>query len=530
MLRQVKSPVTSHQSPVNKIKFLFFVILSAILLALPFASGKLWILAWVGFVPLFLACKNTSKIRAFLLFYLTGIIFWFGVIYWLIHVTLAGLVVLVLYLALYFGLFGLIFSYCELQATCLAGRQASYGLLFISSAWVLLEYIRSHLFTGFPWALLGYSQCLNLPAIQIADITGAWGVSFLVMMANVAVYSVVRRPCLYGRQASSVVRDKSRYVFCLLYLLASLSYGFLKLHGIRNTEYGIRVSVIQPNIPQELKWNENAKDYILDKYARLTKDAVSQAPDLIIWPEASIPGILGEDNSVFEQVFALVRNVKAPLLAGAVIRDNESYFNSALLISVSGEIIGRYDKLHLVPFGEYIPLKKIFPFLETVVPIGDITAGREYTLFRIHSSESGVRSSFGVLNCFEDLFPGLSRGFVRRGADFLVNITNDAWYKQTSAPYQHLQASVFRAVENRVFLARCANTGISGFIWPDGKLSLVSNETGKNIFVDGYKTLSIPTAKKDLSFYSRFGDIFIVLLFIFVFYGIFRFAGVKKAE
>jgi apolipoprotein N-acyltransferase len=192
--------------------------------------------------------------------------------------------------------------------------------------------------------------------------------------------------------------------------------------------------------------------------------------------------------------------------------------------------------LHLVPFGEYIPMRKIFPFLETVVPIGDITPGREYTIFEIPNpngsssltmafKRSRSANNFAVLICFEDLFPELSREFVKRGADFLVNITNDAWYKKTSAAQQHFQASVFRAVENHISVVRCANTGVSGFIGPSGKIiSLVRDESKRNIFVDGYKTQEIDIVKSPISLYTLYGDVLILLLFIFtVFYGIFPF-------
>jgi apolipoprotein N-acyltransferase len=201
---------------------------------------------------------------------------------------------------------------------------------------------------------------------------------------------------------------------------------------------------------------------------------------------------------------------------GAVTLRNGHYYNSSLLVSDQGENLELYDKLHLVPFGEYIPLKKILGFLETVVPIGEITPGEEYKVFK-------RPAKFSVLICFEDLFPGLSRRFVKKGANFLVNITNDAWYKMSSAPYQHLQASVFRAVENRVFLVRSANTGVSCFIGPSGEVvSYVKDNLRQTIFNTGYDTQRIFVEKGILSFYTARGDVFILLLFIFTVYGIFR--------
>lgn len=479
-------------------KELLLCFLSAILLILSFPSANLWIFAWFGFAPLFFVLQNKPRGKAFLLSFFTGIIFWTGTIYWLVHVTLTGTIILILYLALYFGFFGLIIS--ASFRLPVAGCQ----LLFIPSVWVLLEYVRSRLLTGFPWVLLGYSQYLNLPVIQIADITGALGVSFLVMMVNVAIYSLI------GRQ-------KKYIILPLMCLALVLGYGCYKLYRAPDTEHRrtLRISVIQANIPQALKWDPSATAYILDEYTELTKKAASENPDLIIWPEAASPGILGEENWVFEDIFSLAKGVRAPLLIGTVVNKKEEYFNSALLVDSGGKIAGRYDKLHLVPFGEYIPLKKMFPFLETVVPIGDIARGEEYAIFKIRDSK------FAVLICFEDLFPELSRQFVRKGAQFLINITNDAWYKETSAPFQHLQACVFRAVENRVFLCRSANTGVSGFIGPTGKIISETEDTsGKKIFIKGFSTQNIGISKGPLSFYTRFGDIFVAICFLFFLYGI----------
>ncbi|MFC1674647.1 hypothetical protein ACFL1K_01950 [Candidatus Omnitrophota bacterium] len=194
----------------------FFVFLSAVLLTLSFSNFKLWVLAWFGFVPLLFAIENKSKTKAFFLSYLTGIIFWSGTIYWLIHVTLLGTIILVLYLALFFGLFGLIVTKYEI-------RNTKYAIVFIPSVWVILEFIRGNLFTGFPWALLGYSQYLNLPAIQIADITGAWGVSFLVMMVNITVYSILDT-------RYSILAGKRKYLTTVLAVVVVLIYGYYRIY------------------------------------------------------------------------------------------------------------------------------------------------------------------------------------------------------------------------------------------------------------------------------------------------------------
>jgi apolipoprotein N-acyltransferase len=457
-----------------------------------------------------------------------------------------------LYLAFYFGIFGcLIYLF--------RGRPQSALLFFAPCAWALLEYLRSYLFTGFPWALLGLSQYKNLPVIQIADITGAWGVSFLIMMVNVAVYVIARSVAIASpviarltksaeaismtgsqQAAQSLMRSPRlpkgslatlrgllrlrlamttirAVAMTIILLLIVLIYGYYKLLPTSNSQppTRIKISVIQGNIPQDLKWDWRARNFILNNYKELTSESAKGAPALIIWPEASVPGIFGEDDTVFEQVFSLVGTLNIDLLIGTVSWRSGNYFNSALFIDKSGKPGKIYNKLHLVPFGEFVPFKKTFPFLQAIAPIGDIQPGREYTIF-------AKPCNFGVLICFEDLFPELSREFVKRGAKFLVNITNDAWYKEGSAAYQHFSASVFRAVENRVYLARAANTGISGFIDPRGRiLSVVQDAGHKEIFVKGYSSQAISLAPIQPTFYNRYGDIFILfclLLLIFLWF------------
>jgi apolipoprotein N-acyltransferase len=493
------------------LQIFFLPALSATLLALSFPKFNLEFLAWFAFIPIFLALENCSKVKAFLLSFICGIVFWSITISWLIHVTLLGTIVLVSYLALYFGAFGLLISSNG------RGPRAKY-VLFAPAIWVLLEYCRSHLLTGFPWALLGYSQYLDLPVIQCSDILGAWGVSFIVMMANGAVYSVIAsRPAAHGKSKSGFGMIKMILVPAMI-LAGVLSYGSYKLN--LKTGYqgqpSVRVAVVQGNIPQELKWYPGAREEIIEKYLYLSKLAAREKPDLIVWPEAALPTILQEESAYFGKACSLAGLERIWLLLGSVTAQGDLYYNSALLVSRQGKLADQYDKLHLVPFGEYIPLRKALPFLQTIVPIGDVARGKEFTVFKVDAAvgpQDKISSKFGVLICFEDVFPELARQFVGRGADFLVNITNDAWYKHTFAAYQHFQPSVFRAVENRVFVIRSANTGVSGFISPQGRiLSLVTDGAGREIFVDGYKTGSIPVAKKGRSFYNRFGDLPIIIV------------------
>ncbi|MDD5128851.1 MAG: apolipoprotein N-acyltransferase [Candidatus Omnitrophica bacterium] len=466
-------------------------ILSAVLLSLAFSSFNLWVFAWLGLIPLLISLERGTLLRSFINAYICGIIFWSLTIYWLIHVTLLGQVVLILYLAVYFGAFG-----------CLVYLSRSYSsgflLFFIPSSWVLLEYARGYLFTGFPWALLGLSQYRNLLVIQIADITGIWGISFLVALINVGFYLAWRKS----------LKVKALCV-CLCLLLLSLGYGFYKLRlkpELRSDNQWCKVSIVQGNIPQDLKWDKPSAAGILDTYKKLTRAVAQDGSSLIIWPEASVPVIWGDEDAAmeFNQVFSLASQLNTNLLLGVVSRFGGTYFNSALFINNLGEPEKIYNKLHLVPFGEFVPFKDTFPFLQSIAPIGDIEPGKEYTIF-------DQPDNFGVLICFEDLFPELSREFVKRGARFLVNITNDAWYKESSAPYQHFAASVFRAVENRLYLVRSANTGISGFIDPFGRpSSMVQDYSGRSSFIRGYSSKNIYLSSLGRTIYNRYGDWFIL--------------------
>lgn len=483
------------------IKFLMPVVLSALLVALSFSSFNAWMLAWFGFIPLFFVLNNQNKAKAFLAGFSWGFVFWSFTIYWLVHVTLPGTVILIIYLSVYSGIFAAFFSL--ISQRCVAGR-----LLFIPSLWVCLEYLRSYLFTGFPWAVLAHSQYSNLPLIQITDLSGSWGVSFLIILVNYSLYLALtraRKQAFFGLIIPAVI------VLCCLF------YGYIRLGQadglMRQATEKAKICVIQADIPQELKWDEYAAGFITQSYQDLTQEASLEAPELIIWPEAAAPGLFGKDRKLFEDIFALPKGAKSNLLLGAVSRIEGEYFNSALFVGQDGRLKGVYHKLHLVPFGEYVPLKNLFPFLEGIAPIGDISPGKEYTIFE-------KPAKFGVLICFEDLFPELSREFIKRGALFLVNITNDAWYKQSSASYQHLAASVFRAVENKVYLVRAANTGISAFISPAGRIVSSVSKKGKLIFVRGFKTEDIYFVAGTATFYNRYGDYFVYLCLLFVIYGI----------
>jgi apolipoprotein N-acyltransferase len=486
----------------KKIINIALAILSGVLAFLAFPPFNYSALAWVFLVPLLFAVKRCENGReSFFYSYLSGIVFFGGLMHWLVNVSVPGTIILVLMLSLFWGLFGvvarIIFRY-------------SADVLILPFVWVVLEYIRSYLFTGFPWGLIAYTQYTNIKFIQIADLAGAYGVSFLVIMFNTAVLAYVTR----------MERKIAYMMVALFFLLTATMYGMYKLDNFKT--WGTpRLSVVQGNIPQNLKWDPSyARDIVAD-YDILTREVASDRADMIIWPETAYPYPVGGVRDIPVELRDLARQAGTPLLAGVISDDGSSFFNSAILLSGSGAVIGKYDKLHLVPFGEYVPLEKYIPFRRYIdKPIGDFKKGDQYTLFSMKSVTStnmpdGAISrqtnfyKFGVLICFEDIFPVLARRYVLKGANFLVNITNDAWFGRTAAPEQHLQASVFRAVENRVPVIRAANTGVSCFVDSTGDILARVERDGEDIFVPGYATSNVRVSTTR-SVYTQYGDVFIV--------------------
>lgn len=284
-------------------RYILLFPLSGLLLILSFPPFNVWICAWAAFVPLFFAVRDQKPLKAFLIAYLTGFLFFLGTIYWLIHVTLPGMLVVVAYLALYFGFFGLILNYWLLVT--------DYWLLFsIPAAWTALEWLRAHILTGFGWNLLGYSQSFNLPMIQAADIFGAYGVSFLIVAVNAAIFVSIKN--FKGKKEFHIP-----VIIAAVLTAAAFGYGTYRLNNVFTGER-INVAVVQGNIPQDEKWDRHFTDMILNRYDALTrKAALAEKINLVIWPETSIPGFVEDEEDLSSRMKDLVKGIDTPLLAGA---------------------------------------------------------------------------------------------------------------------------------------------------------------------------------------------------------------------
>ena len=498
---------------------------SALLLILAFPQTDFWGLAWIGLIPLFFALDGKSFKSAFGTAYLCGLMVFAGTLYWFIHVTLLGMILLILYLALYYGVFGVLYVFFP-------RRKFLEQLLLLPSYWIVLEFVRAHALSGFGWVSLGYSQYKNLPLIQVADITGVYGISFLIVLVNIFLKKWLAEQC----SGKKFFKDREGRCAAVLVggaLIVVLFYGIFRLNQPPDQKQKLKIAVIQGNIPQAMKWNETLWPEIMEKHLQLTEAAALLKPDLILWPETAFPEILGETPERFTELKKRVARLKIPLLVGAVTQDvsdtGPAYYNSAILISPAGETVGQYDKLHLVPFGEYVPLRGYLPILTDIVPIDDFTAGKTYTVF----PASGVRPwkkgehNFSVLICFEDAVTDIAREFAVQGAGFFVNITNDAWFMDTKAPFMHLQSSVFRAVETRRPIVRAANTGVSCFVDRQGHIhDCVQDSEGKKTFVSGYHVGTMTPESGGLrTVYTNFGDFFTYLCFGCILWGIIRKKG-----
>lgn len=477
--------------------------LSGLLLALSFPKFGHPALAWVALAPLMLALQRTPVRPAFTLGLTTGVVYFAGTLYWITRVmvvygglptVVAALVnaLLIAYLALYPAIFAMTVSR-------VAGAFGPRGLIVAPFVWVATELGRSYVITGFPWVLLGYSQVPVLPVAQLASITGVFGLSALVAAVSAALAyagAVPVRDGLRGRLAA--VRPA---VAMIVVVVGIGTWGSARVRRGDLTREGqpVTVGLVQGNVDQADKWDTRRASGIFRDYLAMTRRAIDEGAQVVLWPESSTPFFFEEDRPGAEMVRALARETKVPILVGSDQIDRSTpptrYYNAAFLVRPDGSTGGVYRKTHLVPFGEYVPLKSLLFFLGPLVEaVSDFSAGDAAVLLPVR----GHLMSTAI--CYEIVYPDLVRA-AAKGSELLTTITNDAWFGDTSAPYQHFAQASMRAIENGRYLVRSANTGISGIVDPYGRVRAQSALYQQAVVVGEARFVRVQTV------YSRIGDV-----------------------
>ena len=468
----------------------------------------------MALAPLLVALAQASLRRALALGFITGVVYFTGTLYWITRVMavygalqpfVAFLInaLLVVYLALFPALF----------AVVMRRLVVSYGprtLLLAPLVWVSTELGRTYLLTGFPWVLLGYSQVEVLPVAQAASLVGVYGVSALVAAVSAAVaYAVgpASGPASGPAKAGHYGRTLSRSLPLALVLLivgVLAAWGSLRVaRGDLTRGMPARVALVQGNVAQEQKWDPRRAPDIFDSYLRMSRQAIAAGADLVIWPESATPFTFEMEHAAADSIRRLAREARVPILFGSDQIERgvpTKYYNSAYLVRADGSTGGVYRKMHLVPFGEYVPLKRLLFFAAPLVEaVSDFSAGDAAVLMDV----DGHPVSAAI--CYEIVYPDLVRRFVAGGSELLTTITNDAWFGDTSAPHQHFAQASMRAIENGRYLVRAANTGISGVVDPYGRVVVQSR-----LFEPAVVTGTV-TYRTEKTLYTRVGDLFAYL-------------------
>lgn len=432
-------------------------LISGIILSLAFPRANLHWLAWFGLSPLMYYTYKLSWRKAILCSTAFGIGFFASLLYWISIWGHLPWIALAVFQAFFIVAF-------TASAKLLGSRLGSWGrLLLLPSLWVVFEWLRSLGVLGFTWGDIGYSQYKDLPAIQLASLTGIWGVSFLLAMSNAAIanFALDRKSHSHSRSALF------QLILAGLIVLTVIGTGWNSLYTHSDKlKHPIKTAVIQGNIPQDTIENVEFSDRTWKTYERLTLSGEKDGVDLVIWPETVVPGLLARNRFTQERLRYLTSKTGASLLVGGWDEDKQGQvYNSAFLINPKDGLSGRYYKVHLVPFGEFVPVRRYIPFLSRYkVTPHDTSPGTRYNILDTGDYQ------IGTAICFESIFPDISRRLTSAGADILCIITNDCWYDQTPAAEQHMTMSIFRAVENRRFVVRGATTGISCIIDPCGRI------------------------------------------------------------
>jgi len=467
--------------------------------------------AWLSPACLLLGLRGLAPARAARWGFLAALLAHSAILHWIWIVSvvyghahpllgLLGPVGLGAYIALFTAAFA-----------ALAARWGRAGLaspVALAALWAALDHLRSFALSGFPWAELGYAQHRNAWLLPVVAYTGVYGLGFVSALGGAGLARAWVDWRARGRPGPAALAALAGVA------LAHAAGALLAARAPDDPPERVRVAVLQGNIDQGVKWSGDWYEHTFGIYEELTRHAAARGAELVVWPETAVPGAVVAEGRDVERLSALARETGTLLVVGAVGLEPGArgapprVYDSAFIVDADGRLSDRYDKSHLVPFGEYVPFRDwIGSFFQAVARgIADtgVTAGPEPRALSL-SLPDGTRLTAGVPICYELIFPNLTRRFVQEGAEMLFAITNDAWYGRTGAPFQFLAITAVRSAENRVWTARAANTGVSAIIDAGGR---VRERT--RIFEPGLLVADVPPRPAPLggSFYARHGDVF----------------------
>ena len=501
--------------------------LTALLLYTSYHPANIGPLAWIALIPLLIYILKEERFgRLIISLWLSGTAFFFSGLFWVHFVTWPGLVILAIILGGYFVLFGVVVKIIQRKLGI------TFYFLSIPAWWVFVEYLREWLFTGFPWFYLGHTQYQFLTIIQVVDLTGVYGLSFLIAGVNsLGAFLLCRIIAKEWRWRKAIIP----LVGLILAVVVTLTYGYFRLKHIETTP-GPLIGLVQGNIEQDIKLSHN-RDEIAGIHLRLSGELKrSQNPELIVWAETMCPYPVKHGLMPSEGLKEVAEACQSDMLIGVISYEKLSegkynLYNSAYLINDSGAVLGFYDKIHLVPVSEALPLRDIFPWLENLVLA--CSGLKELPYLQSGKTIEPVKwkdYQVGVLICYESIFPELSRMTVSNGADFIINVSNDGWFKDGAELEQILAISVFRAVENRRSFVRATNTGISAFISPRGELTVLKDPAGRLKEVSGTLARRVALAHQN-TLYTRWGDYFpFLVLVIFILVALLKFLRINLTK
>lgn len=507
------------------------LILSVVLASAAFPPWEWSAGGWLFLVPLILAGRLSGRI--IWLFGLAGFWAWLATIGWVHHVTWPGTVVLCAYLGTYWMVWGWLWQWLCRDIKVWSSWKNLTIAFWAATGWVALDFVRSNLFSGFPWNKIGVSQYDHLPLVQLASLGGVDLISWLMIFVNATLaLSSIR----LFREIRREQRVKSHWDFSMAAVLIGISliWGTRQIIRPPVPTEPLEVVMVQGNVPQYEKFTSEWESKIIGRYIRYTQLAAAHSPDLIVWPETATGSTFFRDITFTSEIQSLIKQVDYSLLVGALDYEEENYYNAAFLLNAQQGDYQIYRKQHLVPFGEFLPGRRWMPWLENWIPIPmDYYPGEGSEILNWQKQQRQI--PLGILICFEDVMAYLGRQRAKEGARLLVNLTNDGWFKDSSAAWQHAINALFRCVETGLPMIRSANTGVSCVIDTQGRMThILTNERGKKIEVEGFLRAIVPVPSEPRpTIFLRGGYFFPLFCFIitgiFLAYEFYRFRRVGRA-